>query len=56
MESASDLLRLVFGRVASSGSGNLGFTSGELIDSGDPDPAEIPGSVWTGGTIGIVQI
>jgi hypothetical protein len=50
------LIRLVFIRAASSGSGNLEFTTGELLNSGDPEPDEIPNSVWTGGTIGIVQI
>ena len=49
------LLRLVFTRAASSGSGDLAFTTGELLDSSAP-PVEIPNSVWTGGTIGIIQI
>jgi len=56
------LIRLVFTRVGSSGSGDLAFTTGELIDSGDPPqqipPQQIPIPItsWFGGTIGIIQI
>jgi hypothetical protein len=52
------LIRLAFIRAASSGSGDIEFTTSELIDSGDlqTGPQPIPDSVWTGGTIGIVQI
>jgi hypothetical protein len=49
------LIRLIFIRVASSGSGDLEFTTEQLLDSGEP-PQVIPNSVWTGGTIGLVQI
>lgn len=49
------LVQLVFIRAASSGSGDLEFTTGELLNSAAP-PVEIPNSVWTGGTIGIIQI
>jgi len=52
------LIRLAFVRAASSGSGDLEFTVSQLLDSGGPNspPVEIPNSVWTGGTIGIVQL
>ena len=49
------LIRLVFFQAASSGSGDLEFTTSQLMNS-DTQPVEIPNSVWTGGTIGIVQI
>jgi hypothetical protein len=49
------LIRLVFFRSASSGSGTLEFSTQQLLDSSEP-PQEIPDSVWTGGTIGIVQL
>ena len=52
------LIQLRFFLAASSGSGDIEFTTTELLNPGDPDPppTEIPNSVWTGGTIGIIQI
>jgi len=49
------LIRLLFIRTGSSGSGDLAFTTGQLIDSSEP-PVEIPNSEWFGGTIGIIQL
>jgi len=37
-------------RAVEEGSGSLGFTSASLLDSSDP-PQQIPGIVWTGGTV-----
>jgi hypothetical protein len=49
------LVRLVFSRVASSGSGTVEFTTKQLLDSSEP-PQTIPDtSEWSGGTIGIIQ-
>jgi len=51
------LIRLVFVRAGSSGSGGLDFTTAILLDSGNPPPPkEIPNSEWFGGTIGIIQL
>jgi hypothetical protein len=51
------LIRLIFIRAGSSGSGDLEFTTGVLLDSGNPPPPkEIPNSEWFGGTIGIIQL
>jgi len=52
------LARLTFVRIASSGSGQLSFTTGELLNSGDPAPPPqiIPNTIWLGGTIGIYQL
>ena len=56
----AQLIRLVFTRIASSGSGDLAFTTGELLDSGNPPtpPQQIPIPItsWFGGTIGIIRI
>ena len=50
-------IRLIFIRASSSGSGDLEFTTGQLLDSGTP-PQEIPIPIeqWFGGTFGIIQI
>jgi hypothetical protein len=45
------LARLSFFRVATEeGNGSLGFTNAALLDASDP-PQQIPGIVWTGGTV-----
>jgi hypothetical protein len=51
------LIRLSFVRIGSSGGGALTFPAGELLGSSGPgaQPEPIPGIVWVGGTIAIVQ-